>query len=132
MLALHRGSQKHRRESLCSRQGTESHTQGNSGTYFLNFCPDYRQCPFQVVVSPADLRHVGDIRQLEGKIIEVQGDIKEYDGRPEIVLKNSRQLRAEAAPIPRYPENELLRETHRSFASRRMTTGFCWLDPAAP
>jgi hypothetical protein len=75
-------------------------TRSNSGTYFLNFCPDYRGCAFQVVVFPADLRHVGDIRQLEGKVIEIQGDIKECDGRPEIVLKDSRQSRGEAARIP--------------------------------
>ncbi|HYL16505.1 MAG TPA: hypothetical protein VEV41_25950 [Terriglobales bacterium] len=80
-------------------------TRSNSGTYFLNFCPDCRGCAFQVVVFPADLRHVGDIRQLEGKVIEIQGDIKECDGRPEIVLKDSRQSRGEAAPIPPLPKN---------------------------
>ena len=30
-----------------------------SGTHFLNFCEDYRVCPFQVVVFRGDLKHVG-------------------------------------------------------------------------
>jgi hypothetical protein len=79
-------------------------TRGASGTFFLNFCPDYRVCSFQVVVFPRDLRHVGDIRALEGKTIEINGTIKEFDGRPEIVLKNVRQLRGDAARIPPLPK----------------------------
>jgi rRNA processing protein Gar1 len=76
-----------------------------SGTHFLNFCQDYRVCPFQVVVFRRDLKHVGDVRQLEGRTIEIHGDIKDYDGRPEIILKEARQLRGEAAHIPPLPKN---------------------------
>ena len=90
--------------SRCIKGKVLKVTRGQSGTYFLNFCPDYRGCPFQVVVFAADLRHVGDIRQLEGRILEVQGEIKQYDGHPEIILKDSRQLRGEAARIPPLPK----------------------------
>src|SRR5687768_8626357 len=38
-----------------------------SGTHFLNFCEDYRDCPFSVVVFGRDLTSVGDVRWLEGK-----------------------------------------------------------------
>src|SRR4051812_36003340 len=40
------------------------------GAHFLDFCEDYTRCPFTVVVFDRDLRDVGDIRQLEGKLIE--------------------------------------------------------------
>jgi exonuclease VII large subunit len=74
-----------------------------SGTWFLNFCDDYRQCPFSVVVFAKDLRHVGEVRTLEGKAIEIHGRIQNYKGRPEIVLREARQLRGEAANIPPLP-----------------------------
>jgi len=76
-----------------------------SGTYFLNFCDDYRNCPFTVVVFPKDLRDVGDVTQLEGKTIEIHGTIKEYRGRAEIVLSDARQLKGESAKIPPAPKN---------------------------
>lgn len=79
--------------------------QSRSGTHFLNFCADYRDCPFTVVVFPRDLRQVGDVRQLAGKTIEIHGKVQLYDGRAEIVLRHSRQLRGEAARIPPVPKN---------------------------
>jgi hypothetical protein len=77
---------------------------GKSGTHFLNFCEDYTQCPFAVVVFPRDLHHVGDVRQLEGKTIEVHGKVQKYGGQAEIILRESRQLRGEAAKLPPVPK----------------------------
>ncbi|MGE0406275.1 MAG: hypothetical protein AB7O65_08250 [Candidatus Korobacteraceae bacterium] len=79
--------------------------QGDSGTFFVNFCQDWRSCPFSAVVFPGDLRDVGDVRELDGKKIEIHGQIQEYQGRPEIILKNIRQLRGEAAKIPPIPKD---------------------------
>lgn len=78
--------------------------QGGNGVTFLDFCEDYRVCPFTVVVFRGDLKHVGDVRQLSGRTIEINGDIKEYDGRAEIILKEARQLDGEAARIPALPK----------------------------
>jgi hypothetical protein len=90
-------------------------TRTASGTTFLNFCADYRTCPFQVVVFAGDLRHVGDVRQLEGKVIEISGDIKEYDGHAEILLSRLSQLRGDAARIPPLPKNyDVERKGHYS------------------
>lgn len=75
------------------------------GVRFLNFCEDYRVCPFTVVVFNRDLRDVGDIYQLKGRNVEVHGLIKLYDNRPEIVLRRPRQLSGEAAHIPALPKN---------------------------
>ncbi len=77
--------------------------QGKSGTWFLNFCEDYSKCPFTVVVFARDLRKVGDVRRLQGRTIEVFGKIKSYKGQAEIILKDSRQLRGEAAKLPPPP-----------------------------
>jgi hypothetical protein len=73
--------------------------------HYLDFCEIFLACPFTVVIFPHNLKSVGDIRQLQGRIVEVHGPIKEYDGRAEIVLQESRQLGGEAARIPALPKN---------------------------
>jgi DNA/RNA endonuclease YhcR with UshA esterase domain len=64
---------------------------GRKGAKVLNFCKD-KMCPFTVVVFPADLKKMGDVRQLEGRQIEIKGTIQDYDGRAEIILRRSQQL----------------------------------------
>ena len=72
--------------------GTVLHVEnGSKGVTFLNFCKD-KTCPFTVVVFPADLKKMGDIRQLEGRQVEIKGTVQDYDGRAEIVLRRSQQL----------------------------------------
>lgn len=77
---------------------------GNGGVHFFDFCEDFRVCPFTVVVFPSDLNHVGDVRQLKGKQIEIEGEVKGYNGRAEIVLRRLGQLRGDAAHIPPLPK----------------------------
>jgi hypothetical protein len=57
-----------------------------------------------VVVFPGDLKQVGDIRELQGKHIEIEADVKGYDGRAEIVLRRASQLRGDARRIPPLPK----------------------------
>ncbi len=72
--------------------GTVQHVEnGGKGVTLLNFCKD-KTCPFTVVVFPADLKKMGDVRQLEGRQIEIKGTIQDHDGRAEIVLRRSQQL----------------------------------------
>jgi DNA/RNA endonuclease YhcR with UshA esterase domain len=72
--------------------GTVLHVEdGRNGTKILNFCPE-KPCPFTVVVFASDLKKMGDVRQLEGRQIEVKGTIEDYDGRAQIVLRRSQQL----------------------------------------
>jgi DNA/RNA endonuclease YhcR with UshA esterase domain len=85
-------------------RGTVLHVEdGRNGVKFLNFCKD-KTCPFTVVVFPADLKKMGDVRQLEGQQIEIKGTIQDYDGRAEIVLRRSQQLGESAfrlfPPVP--------------------------------
>jgi len=79
--------------------------QGNRGVHFLDFCEDYRLCPFTVVIFPGDLKSVGDVRQLQGRQIEIHGQAKEYDGRAEINLEEYRQLSGSTARNPPLPKN---------------------------
>ncbi len=76
-----------------------------SGVFFLNFCEDYRGCPFSVVMFARDIRDVGDVRALQGKEIEITGKIKSYKGQPEIILRDRSQLRGEMAKLPPLPKN---------------------------
>jgi DNA/RNA endonuclease YhcR with UshA esterase domain len=85
--------------------GTVLHVEeGSSGVTFLNFCPAPRACPFTVVVFPDDRRKVGDLRQLEGRQIEINGTIQDYDGRAQIILRHTKQLGESAfvvvPPVP--------------------------------
>lgn len=51
------------------------------------------------------MRKVGDVRQLEGKNIEIYGKVREYKGQAEIILNDLRQLRGQAAKIPAVPKD---------------------------
>jgi len=78
---------------------------GARGVHFLDFCEDQMACPFTVVVFPSGLKDVGDIRRLEGRMIEIHGDVKLYDGRAEIILNRIGQITGGATMIPPLPKN---------------------------
>jgi hypothetical protein len=102
-IAFHQAG-KHIGETQCITGKVVQVKQSYKGVTYLNFCDDYRRCPFAVVVFARDLKHVGDVRQLQGKVIEIHGPVKEYDGRAEIILRQARQLSGEAAQIPPLPK----------------------------
>jgi hypothetical protein len=76
--------------------------QGARGVHFLDFCDDFRLCPFTVVIFPHDLKSVGDVRQLQGRMVEIHGQVKEC---AEIVLEEYRQLGGAGARIPPLPKD---------------------------
>jgi endonuclease YncB( thermonuclease family) len=63
------------------------------GTIFLNFCPDYKTCPFGAVIFGEDANKFPNPKQYEGKALEITGLIKSYQGRPEITLKDLGQIK---------------------------------------
>jgi hypothetical protein len=71
----------------------------------IDFCQDSMVCPFTVVVFSHDLKHVGNVSQLQDRVIEIHGPVKEYDGRAEIILQHLRQLGGEGRQIPALPKN---------------------------
>jgi hypothetical protein len=98
-------ARKHVGEIKCVTGKVVRVKQGTRGVHFLDFCDDFRLCPFTVVIFPSDLKSVGDVRQLQGRLIEIHGQVKEYDGRAEIVLEEYRQLSGSTARIPPLPKN---------------------------
>ena len=97
-------AQNHIGETRCVTGKVFKVEQGNKGVHYLNFCENHETCPFTVVVFPSDLRYVGDVRQLAGKMVEIHGPVKLYDNRAEIILNDLRQLKGEAAQIPPLPK----------------------------
>ena len=64
-----------------------------SGTTFLDFCADYRNCPFTSVIFGSDRQKFGNLETLTGRQVEVRGTIKPYHGQPEIVISDPGQIR---------------------------------------
>ncbi len=92
---------------------------GESGVHFLDFCEDQAACPFVVVIFSHDLKDVGDVRRLAGRTIEIVGNIKLYDGRPEIILSRISQIQGGAAMIPPLPKNYDV-ENHGHYSPGRL------------
>ena len=92
------------------------------GAHFLDFCEDYTKCPFTVVVFDRDLRDVGDVRQLEGKTIEIHGNIVQYEGRSEIVLRDAAQLKGASPKLPPVPKGYDA-ERRGNFSASAKSTG---------
>jgi len=98
-------AQKHMGETQCVTGKVVRVEAGSGGVHYLDFCDDYRLCSFSVVVFSRDLKNVGDIRQLAGKLIEIRGEVKEYDDRAEIILESNKQLGGEIVRLPPLPKN---------------------------
>ncbi len=67
------------------------HSRG--GTCFIDMDGDYPNNVFTAVIFKSDLKKFKDIDEYEDKEIEIIGRIKEYRGKPEIILKNQRQIK---------------------------------------
>ena len=98
-------ARKHVDETKCVTGKVIRVKVGESGVHFLDFCEDQAACPFVVVVFSHDLKDVGDVRRLAGRTIEIVGNVKLYEGRPEIILSRISQIRGGAAMIPPLPKN---------------------------
>jgi hypothetical protein len=98
-------AQQHIGETQCVTGRVVRVAVGARGTHYLDFCDDYRLCSFSVVIFSHDLKRIGDVRQLAGRVIEIRGEVKEYDDRAEIVLQGSKQLSGDAIALPPLPKN---------------------------
>ena len=63
------------------------------GNIFINFCPDYKTCPFGIAIFSSDAYKFPNPNQYEGKTVEITGLIRSYQGRPEIVLNEPGQIK---------------------------------------
>jgi len=65
-----------------------------TGNTFLDFCQDYRTCPFTSVIFASDKDKFGDLASLQGKRVEIRGDVITYQGHPEIIIRDPQQVRS--------------------------------------
>jgi hypothetical protein len=61
---------------------------------FLDFCADYRNCPFTSVIFSSDRDKFGDVQTLKGRKVEIRGPVTLYEGRAEIIIRGPEQIRA--------------------------------------
>jgi hypothetical protein len=120
-------AQKHIGETQCVTGKVLRVEAGARGVHYVDFCEDYAQCPFSVIVFASDLKRIGEVGQLAGKMVEIRGEIKEYDGRAEIILENAKQLGGEAARLlPLQKSFDVEQKGHfsagQSHAAKRATT----------
>jgi hypothetical protein len=120
-LPIHQAAQ-HVGETKCIT-GKVTHVKaGARGVHFIDFCTEQAACPFSVVVFAADLKDVGDVRRLEGHVIEIHGPVKLYNGRAEIILKQVSQLTGGSTLIPPLPKNyDVEKQGHYSAGNIRPT-----------
>jgi hypothetical protein len=115
-------AKKHIGENRCVTGKVIRVEAGEDGVHYLDFCGERELCPFSVVIFSYDLKNVGDVRQLAGKVIEIRGELNEYDDRAEIVLENARQLKGTAAKLPPMARNfDVEQRGHFSAGKSRAT-----------
>jgi len=64
-----------------------------SGNTFLDFCENYRSCPFTSIIFASDRSKFGNLESLQGRQMELRGKIQIYHDQPEIVLRDPTQIR---------------------------------------
>jgi hypothetical protein len=80
---------------FCEVEGMIDHIYiSKKGNVFLNFCKDYKTCPFTGVIFKEDAPRF-ELSQYEGKKVKIKGLIKTYKGRPEIIINDSEQIKIE-------------------------------------
>lgn len=87
-------AEKHTGESSCISGRVLRVFTSRGGNTFLDFCSDYRQCPFTAVIFASDRPKFGKLGALDGQRVEIEGRVGVYQGRPEIVIREPEQLRA--------------------------------------
>ncbi len=63
-----------------------------TGVTYLNFCRDYRDCNFSVVVLAGDARRLRDVRVLQGREIRITGKVTSKGRRAEMLWRKPEQL----------------------------------------
>ena len=60
---------------------------------FINLDKPFPNSPFAAVIRSEDTNRFSSLAALEGKSVEIQGKIKEYRNKPEIILESADQLK---------------------------------------
>jgi hypothetical protein len=94
-------------------------TQKNGATH-ISLCPAKSDCEFHVVVFARDRDNVGDLSYLHGKLVAFVGDITNYRGHPEIVVKDRQQMQVAAGnPPPQFDAGQAKPSSKSTPGSKR-------------
>lgn len=63
-----------------------------SGVTFIDFCTDYKGCPFSAVIFADDLKKFPSLQSYVGQQVTLTGKLSSYQGKAEIVLNNPSQI----------------------------------------
>lgn len=63
------------------------------GNYFLNFCSDFRDCPFSSLIFSEKANLFNDINSWSGDTVYIYGLIEVYQTRPQIIIENPNQIK---------------------------------------
>jgi hypothetical protein len=83
----------HLGETLCVSGRVLRVFTSRAGNTFVDFCSDYRNCPFTSVIFSSDRNKFGNLQALVGRLVEFQGPINSYQGRAEIIIHDPQQIR---------------------------------------
>ncbi len=64
-----------------------------TGSYFINMGGEFPDNTFSAVIFKSDTSKFHDVKSWEGKVVEVTGEVKEYRGKPEIVVLERKQVK---------------------------------------
>jgi uncharacterized protein (UPF0333 family) len=91
-------AESHIGEIWCVSGVVDNISISTKGNIFLNFCPDYKTCSFRAVIFNSNSSKFSNPEQYQGKTVEISGLIKggtisSYQGKPEIIISDSSQLK---------------------------------------
>ncbi len=86
-------AEKHIGEQTCISGRVLRTFTSKTGNTFLDFCADYRNCSFTSIVFASDRPKFGDLGTLQGRDIELRGEVRLYHNQPEIVVSDPAQIR---------------------------------------
>ena len=80
---------------VCTVEGKIDHVYiSKKGNIFLDFCKNYKTCPFSAVIFKNNASKF-EPTVYEGKRVRIKGLIKTYQGRPEIIINDPKQIEIE-------------------------------------
>lgn len=66
-----------------------------NNNHFINFCSDFRDCPFSSVIFSENAFKFDDVESWTGSMVYIYGNISTYEGRPQIVIERTEQVAVE-------------------------------------
>ena len=87
------GAGKHVGEYACVIGKVNNVYTSSKGNNFLNFCANYKTCPFSAVIFNSDSYKFSDIQSYNKKVVEISGLVKTYKGRAEIIINDPSQIK---------------------------------------